>query len=107
MTRSHNFNQDKFFYESRKGKIPIWFGTIVENVVQGLARCVVAEQMLAISKRYRAVLTVHDAVVVVCKAEEREEAVQYIEECMSTAPSWAGGLPVACESGWGLSYGDT
>jgi DNA polymerase len=100
-------NQDKYFYESRKGVIPIWFGTIVENVVQGLARCVVAEQMLEISKRYQAVLTVHDAVVIVCRAEEREEAVQYIEKCMSTAPSWAEGLPVACESGWGLSYGDT
>jgi DNA polymerase len=97
----------KYSYVSRKGKTPLWFGTIVENVVQGLARCVVAEQMLKISKRYRAVLTVHDAVVVVCKAEEREEAVRYIEECMSTAPSWAEGLPVACESGWGLSYGDT
>lgn len=99
-------DKPKYFYVGRKGKTFLWYGAILENVVQGLARCVVAEQMLKIAKKYRVALTVHDSVVVVCKAEEQEEATKYIEACMSTAPSWAEGLPVACESGWGLSYGD-
>jgi hypothetical protein len=80
---------------------------IVHNCVQGLARCVVAEQMLLISKRYRPVLTVHDAAVIVAPQEEQDEAVAFIEKCMSFVPEWAQGLPVACESGVDYSYGGT
>jgi DNA polymerase len=97
----------KYFYKSRKGIEGIWFGTLVENAVQGLARCVVAEQMLLISKRYRPVLTVHDAAVIVAPEEEKNEAVEFIEKCMSFVPKWAEGLPVACESGVDFSYGGT
>lgn len=97
----------KFFYKSRKGTEGIWFGTLVENAVQGLARCIVAEQMLLISKRYRPVLTVHDAAVIVAPEEEKDEAVAFIEKCMSFVPDWADGLPVACESGVDFSYGGT
>jgi DNA polymerase len=97
----------KFFYKSRKGVESIWFGTLVENAVQGLARCVVGEQMLLISKRYRPVLTVHDAAVIVAPEEEKDEAVAFIEQCMSFVPKWAEGLPVACESGVDFSYGGT
>ena len=97
----------KFFYKSRKGIEGIWFGTLVENAVQGLARCVVGEQMLLISKRYRPVLTVHDAAVIVAPEEEKDEAVAFIEQCMSFVPEWAEGLPIACESGVDFSYGGT
>ncbi len=78
----------------------------VENFCQAVARCVVAEQMLRIAKRYKVVLTVHDAVAVVVKQEEATEAKAYIEACMSWRPKWAPGLPLACESGMGASYGD-
>ena len=98
-------DKPKYFYVGRKGKTFLWYGAILENTVQGLARCVVAEQMLEIAKRYKVALTVHDSVVVVCKEEEREAATQYVEQCMSKTPSWAEGLPVSCKSGWGLSYG--
>lgn len=98
-------DKPKYFYVGRKGKTFLWYGTILENTVQGLARCVVSEQMLEIAKRYKVALTVHDSVVVVCKKEEREAATQYVEQCMSKTPSWAEGLPVSCKSGWGLSYG--
>jgi DNA polymerase I-like protein with 3'-5' exonuclease and polymerase domains len=62
--------------------------------------------MLLIAKKYRVVLTVHDAVMCVVKDEEVEEATKYIEECMRWTPDWATGLPVNCESGSGKSYGD-
>jgi DNA polymerase len=96
----------RFFYESRKGKENLWYGTLIENVVQGMARCIVAEQMLLISKRYRPVLTVHDAVAIVAPEEEKDEAVAFVESCMSHVPKWAAGCPIACESGVGYSYGD-
>jgi DNA polymerase len=78
----------------------------VENFTQAIARCIVAEQMLRISKRYPVVLTVHDAAAIVAPEAKADEARAYVEECMSWNPAWAQGLPLACESGVGASYGD-
>lgn len=97
---------DRYKYQSRKGMIDIWGGSVVENVVQALARLIVSEQMIAISKRYRPVLTVHDAAVCVVPEDEIEDGVAFIVECMSKPPEWATGLPVACEAKYGRSYGD-
>ena len=48
---------------------------MVENIVQALARIIVGEQMLKIRERYRPVLTVHDAAVIVAPKSELNEAV--------------------------------
>jgi DNA polymerase len=96
----------KYIYKSRKGVTSIWGGAMVENIVQALARIIVGEQMLKIRERYRPVLTVHDAAVIVARKEEVEEAVAFIVQVMSTPPSWAEGLPVSCEAKYGESYGD-
>jgi DNA polymerase len=85
--------------------ISIWGGSVVENVVQALARIIVGEQMIEINKKYRPVLTVHDAVVNVVPETEVEEALSFITSTMSTPPIWATGLPVACEANHGASYG--
>ena len=79
---------------------------LVENVVQGLARIVVMQQLLKIAKRYQVVLTVHDAVACIAPKEEADEAVAYVEQCMRWVPSWAEGCPINCESGVGETYGD-
>jgi DNA polymerase I-like protein with 3'-5' exonuclease and polymerase domains len=97
--------RDQWTYMSKGIKTYIYGGKIVENFTQAVARCVVAEQMLRIAKRYKVALTVHDSVVTLAKREEQEEAVAYIEECMSWQPRWAEGLPLACESEVGDSYG--
>jgi DNA polymerase I-like protein with 3'-5' exonuclease and polymerase domains len=67
---------------------------------------VIAEQMIRISKRYRVVLTVHDAIACIAPESEAAEAQRYVEECMRWRPSWAATLPLNCESGVGKSYGD-
>jgi DNA polymerase len=95
-----------YVYKSRKGPVNIWGGSVVENVVQALARIVVGEQMLQINKRYPVVLTVHDAAVCVVPEVEKDEAMKFVMKVMSTAPTWATGLPVACEANYGESYGD-
>ena len=81
-------------------------GLIVENFCQAVARCIVGEQMLKISSRYKVVLTVHDAIACIAPVDEAKEALRFVEECMSWRPTWAQGLPLACESGMGASYGD-
>ena len=98
--------EDGYTYASRRGRIKIYGGKVVENVCQALARCVIGEQMIKISRKYKVALTVHDAVMAVVKEEEKDEALAYIEECMNWRPSWALTLPLACEIGVGKSYGE-
>jgi DNA polymerase I-like protein with 3'-5' exonuclease and polymerase domains len=96
----------QYHYKTRRGRTKIYGGKVVENVCQAIARCIIAEQMLKISKKYRVVLTVHDAIACVVREVDKDEARAYIEECMRWVPDWATGLPVNCESGVGTSYGD-
>lgn len=96
----------QFTYQTRNGPNKIYGGKVVENFTQAIARCIIGDQMLKIAKRYKVVLTVHDAIGIVAKQEEADEARAYVESCMRWVPTWAEGLPVNCESGMGLSYGD-
>ena len=99
-------DDEGYTYKSRRGRIKIYGGKVVENICQALARCVIGEQMLKISKKYKVALTVHDAVMAVVKEEDKDEALAYIQECMTWRPSWAQTLPLACEIGVGKSYGE-
>jgi DNA polymerase I-like protein with 3'-5' exonuclease and polymerase domains len=106
-TNLRNDKDDGFMYDARKNEVVrIYGGKVIENIVQALARIVIGHQMLKIAERYRVVLTVHDAVACIAPETEVLEAKRYVEECMRSAPDWAVGLPLNCESGYGRSYGD-
>lgn len=99
-------NNTEYSYQTRYGRNRIYGGKVAENLCQAVARCIIGEQMIEIAKRYRVVLTVHDAIACVVRESEAEEALAYIERCMRTSPSWASGLPLNCESGMARTYGD-
>ena len=99
-------DEGKIVYDSRKGPVYIWGGTVVENVVQALARIAVGEQLLAINPTYPVRLTVHDAGVWTILKSHIENASKFIIGKMSTAPDWAPGLPVACELKYAERYGE-
>jgi DNA polymerase len=84
----------------------IYGGKVVENFTQAVARIIIAEQMLALSERYPVVLQVHDELVFHAPESEADDAVAFVTQVMSTPPKWAPDLPVACEAGVGLTYGD-
>ena len=84
----------------------IYGGKVTENVVQALARIVVAEQMASIGQSYRVAFQVHDEVIITTRENDLTNARQFVERQMSTPPCWAKDLPVACESGVGYNYGD-
>jgi DNA polymerase len=86
-------------------KTRIYGGKLIENVCQALARIVIGEQMLMISRSLRVVMTVHDAVGAIAPDAEADEARKLVEACMRTRPKWALGLPLNCESKVGASYG--
>jgi DNA polymerase len=97
-------------YDTKRGKatIPnrIYGGKVTENVCQALARIVIGNQMLLIAKKYKVVMTVHDAIACVVPEQEAATAVEFVEMCMRIRPDWALELPLTCESGHGKSYGD-
>jgi len=98
--------KEQYIYDSRKGVTKLYGGKLTENICQGLARCIIGEQLIHISKRYKVVLTVHDAVACIAPKEEAKEAMAYVMECMRYTPTWAEGIPLNCEAGFGESYGD-
>ena len=96
----------QYEYTTRRGWTKLYGGKLIENLCQAIARCIIAEQMVKINKRYKAILTVHDAIACMAPKEEAAEARAYVEECMRWTPEWATGLPLNCESGMGESYGE-
>jgi DNA polymerase len=101
--------RDEISYDVRKGKSitqnHIYGGKVVENICQALARIVIGEQMLMVARRYKVVMTVHDAVGALVPEAEASEGRKFIEDCMRIRPKWALGLPLNCESKIGTSYG--
>ena len=100
----------EYVYDTKKGKtvVPnrIYGGKVVENVCQALARIIIGEQMLMVAKKYRVVMTVHDAIACLIPEGEAETGKEYVELCMRLRPAWAPELPLNCEAGYGQSYGD-
>jgi DNA polymerase len=96
----------QFSYKTREGRVKIYGGKVIENVCQGIARCVMAEQMLRIAKRYKVLLTVHDSVVCSVPDAQVDEAAAFISSCMRWSPDWAVGLPVRGDVEVGKNYGE-
>ena len=84
----------------------LYGGKLTENIVQAVARCVMTDQMLRMSKRYKIALTVHDECCMIVPEAEAEEAFSFCMQVMSTPPSWIADMPTACDGGYGVRYGD-
>jgi len=100
----------EYQYDTKKGKAvidtKIYGGKVVENICQALARIVIGEQMLEVNKRYRVVMTVHDAIACVAPEAEAQSALDYVKHCMRQRPKWAPDLPLDCKGSYAYSYGD-
>ena len=96
----------EMIYMNRKKPVRIYGPKSVENLCQALARILVMEQMVLISKEFRTVLTVHDSVGSLVPERELDDALDYVTQCMRWTPGWADGLPVDCEASYGPTYGD-
>lgn len=94
------------YFTKRYGRKKIYGGLITENIVQALARIVVAEQILAIWRelKRRIGMTTHDEVVFVSpntKARTDQIAGRRI---FQRPPKWGPTLPVNGDGGWAREY---
>ena len=89
----------QYFYLNKRSYTNLYGGKLDENVVQALARIVVAYQALPVIRKYGyvVVLMVHDEVVLLVPAWQAEEACAQLIEAMSTPLWWCPDLPVAAE----------
>ncbi len=82
----------------QRKSIDTYGGKFVENIVQAIARDILAESMINIDAlSLNIVMHVHDEAVCEVPEDEAEEALEAMVDLMSTAPSWAPGLPLAAE----------
>lgn len=91
-------------YRTPMGRSKLYGGLLTENVVQYLARHVVAEQMLKIAERYQVVMMTHDAVGFLAPTKEAPAALAWGLEIMKTPPVWAPDLPVSAEGHFAPVY---
>lgn len=103
-------------YTDTKGDRKLYGGLLTENLVQALARIIVAEQMLAISRflkkredvkkgTYSRVVTMtHDEVVAIAPEADAEEVFQVMEQLMRMPLPWCEDLPLDCEGGYDSNY---
>ena len=108
--QNNDDGKSEYVYDTKKGKttVPnrVYGGKVVENVCQALARIIIGEQMLLIAKKYKVVMTVHDAIGCVVPEGDVDVALENIQIFMRVRPDWALELPLNCEAGAGKSYGD-
>jgi len=78
-------------------KYKIYGGLLTENIVQALARIIVADQILEVAWNYKPVMLVHDEVVLCVPTRQAKKALKETLKAFHKPPEWAPNLPVAGE----------
>jgi DNA polymerase len=94
-------------YGEGRHKARIYAGKITENIVQHLARGIIADNALAVRKQtgYLPALTVHDELVYVVPVSEASEMLETVQTVMRTPPAWWPELVTWSEGDIGDNYG--
>lgn len=94
-------------YDGKKGRTALWGGSLTENVIQALARIHMRDAMLWLYERgWTTVLHTYDEIVLSVPEDRAVEAEADLRYALTTPPEWAKGLPLACEAGVGICYGE-
>ena len=98
----------EFIYGDGRNKARIYAGKIVENIVQHLARNVIADNALEVQRKLRLIpaLMVHDELVYVVPEEKAQATLDAVQEIMRTPPTWWPELLTWSEGDIGDTYGD-
>lgn len=99
--------KSEWVYGEGRHKARIYAGKIDENIVQHLAREVIADNMLAIKKStgYRPVHTVHDELIYIAPDSEAQGLLDAVQSHMRTPPTWWPELVTWSEGDIAQTYG--
>ncbi len=108
LTKEMDNGKTEWWYGSGRSRARIYAGKGVENLVQALARDVIAEHALTIYKRtaYRPSLAVHDELVYIVPATVAQEVLDELQGVMRKGVSWWPELITWSEGDLGDTYGE-
>jgi DNA polymerase len=84
----------------------LYAGKVTNNVTQAVARIVMTDGMLRVTKKYPVVGTVHDEQIVLVPDEEVADAKTWVLEQMTLEPKYMPGIPLAADGGAHRRYGE-
>ena len=101
-------NRKEFVYGHGRNKARIYAGKIDENIVQHLARCVIADNALTVQRltEMNPALMVHDELVYIVPEDEAEQTLDVVQQVMRTPPEWWPELVTWSEGDIADTYGD-
>jgi DNA polymerase len=108
LTKEMDNGKTEWWYGSGRSRARIYAGKGVENLVQALARDVIAEHAMTMYKRtaYRPSLAVHDELVYIVPATVAQEVLDELQGVMRKGVSWWPELITWSEGDLGDTYGE-
>lgn len=106
--RNEESGKQEWLYGRGRHQARIYGPKAVENIVQALARDVIADNALAVKKATGLLpsLMVHDELVYVVPESEAEAHLAVVQEIMRTPPPWWPELVTWSEGAFGMTYGE-
>lgn len=87
----------------RVERVQLYGGIITENIVQAIARDVLADAMIRLDEAgYTVILTVHDEVI--CETPDPLGTLEEFEKLVVEVPAWATGMSIKAEAWEGKRY---
>lgn len=96
----------EYTYAQRRARDKVYGSKVFQHCTQSLARDIMADIIVSISKHYHVLGTVHDEVLLLAPEDHAETALKELLDIMRKPPAWAPDLPLEAEGGIGDSYGD-
>ena len=84
----------------------LYAGKVTNNVTQAVARIVMTDGMLRVTKKYPVVGTVHDEQIVLVPDDEVADAKTWVLGQMTVEPKYMPGIPLAADGGAHRRYGE-
>jgi hypothetical protein len=107
LVRENDNGKHEWRYGQGRHRARIYAGKGVENLVQALARDVIADNALAFYKQTKLmpVSMVHDELIYIVKDEQAQDALDTLNGIMRTPPKWWPELVTWSEGDYNINYG--
>lgn len=96
----------EWVFDSKYGPERAYGAKTFQGVTQAVARCIMADGLLRLQKRYPVKLTVHDSAYWLAREGEEQESLDFGIKAITTPVSYCPGLPLAAEGAFGASLLD-